>query len=195
MASYMNPTRPGQSGKKMGRLYYVIGASGVGKDSLLRYARPFLNDAPVLFAHRYITRPVELKGENHVLLSESEFIKRVRYDCFLFHWQSHGLRYGVGQEVQNWLEKGLSVVVNGSRGYLAEASEQMPEIIPILITVSRDKLKERLEQRGRENAEQITERLQRASQFDGLTHPNLIEVNNDGELKVAGQSLVKIFQD
>jgi ribose 1,5-bisphosphokinase len=40
------------------RLFYVIGASGAGKDTLLRYARVRVGGSGgVVFAHRYITRP------------------------------------------------------------------------------------------------------------------------------------------
>ncbi|GKT11618.1 MAG: ribose 1,5-bisphosphokinase [Thiomicrorhabdus sp.] len=177
-----------------GQLYYVIGASGAGKDSLLNYVRPLLCQAPVLFAHRYITRPVELSGENHISLTEAEFVNRQQYGCFLFHWQSHGLHYGIGQEAQDWLDAGLNVVMNGSRGYLPEATKLKPDLIPVLITVSLDKLQQRLENRGRESAEQIKERLERASEFDQLKHANLIKVNNDEPLSVAGESLLRILQ-
>lgn len=198
MKSCIKPTRPGQLGQEIeaaqGHLYYVIGASGVGKDSLLNYARPFLSHAPVVFAHRYITRPVELSGENHVSLSEAEFLNRQQYGCFLFDWQSHGLHYGIGQEVQDWLDRGLNVVMNGSRGYLAEATLRLPNLRPVLITVSLDKLKTRLEQRGRENPEQIQERLLRASEYSKLSHPNLMTVSNDEDLEIAGQQLVTVFQ-
>ncbi len=198
MNASIESTRPGKLGQepkpRQGHLYYIIGASGVGKDSLLNYARPFLSRAPVAFSHRYITRPVELGGENHIHLSNVEFLNRQQYGCFLFSWQSHSLHYGIGQEVQDWLDRGLNVVVNGSRGYLAEATLLVPNLRPVLITATLDNLRKRLEQRGRENTEQIQERLLRASEFSQLTHPELITVSNDGDLATAGQQLVTIFQ-
>ncbi|VAW49630.1 Ribose 1,5-bisphosphate phosphokinase PhnN [hydrothermal vent metagenome] len=181
---------------KKGSLYYLIGASGVGKDSLLNYVRPLLTkraDHPVLIAHRYITRPVELTGENHIQLSEAEFLMRQQHDCFLFTWQSHDLYYGIGQEVADWLAKGINVVINGSRGYLKQATHIWPEIKPILVTVSLDKLQQRLEARGRENAAQIQERLQRAAAFSQLTHPNLFTVSNDGSLEEGGEKLYQLL--
>jgi len=178
---------------KEGSLYYLIGASGVGKDSLLNYVRSLLANHPVVITHRYITRPVELTGENHVQLSEAEFLKRQTYGCFLFSWQSHDLHYGIGQEVENWLAQGLSVVINGSRGYLEEATRIWPDIKPILVTVSLDKLQQRLEIRGRENAEQIQERLERAASFADLQHPNLRTVSNDSSLKEGGEKLFQLL--
>ncbi len=178
-----------------GSLFYLIGASGVGKDSLLNYVRPLLADSPVVIAHRYITRPIELTGENHIQLSPAEFLMRQKHDCFLFFWQSHGLSYGIGQEVAYWLSQGLNVVINGSRGYLEEATRIWPEIQPILVTVSLDKLQARLEARGREDATQIQERLQRAAEFSQLSHPNLWTVSNDGALKEGGGKLYDIISN
>jgi len=177
-----------------GRLFYVIGASGVGKDSLMLYAREGLaDDKSVLFAHRYITRPVELEGENHIALSDEEFDSRLHGGCFSMHWRSHGLKYGIGIETDQWLEKGINVVMNGSRGYLQEASSRYPELRPVLIRVSPDKLEQRLLARGRENADDIKHRLTRASQFESLRHSNLTIITNDGLLEEAGEHFLRLI--
>ena len=84
----------------MAMLYYVIGPSGAGKDSVLGWLRTHLPaDGRVLFAHRYITRPATAGGENHVELSVAEFALRRDAGLFCLHWASHGLHYGVGREV------------------------------------------------------------------------------------------------
>lgn len=61
-----------------GRLFYVVGASGVGKDTLIRHARDALrpNAHHIVFAHRYITRPVDAGGENPIALTQAEFALR-----------------------------------------------------------------------------------------------------------------------
>jgi ribose 1,5-bisphosphokinase len=47
-----------------GALVYVMGPSGAGKDSVLGRARAMLStDLPIVFAHRYITRPADSGGE------------------------------------------------------------------------------------------------------------------------------------
>lgn len=176
-----------------GTLFYVIGASGVGKDSLLHYARQKLANEPVVFAHRYITRPVELNGENHVHLSTKEFSNRLNRGCFKFHWHSHELDYGIGTEVDTWLNQGLNVVMNGSRAYLETAVEKHPGIVPVLIQVDTGLLKERLINRGRETLEQIEKRIQRAQAFTGLQAPNMQVIENNSELAVAGDELVKLL--
>lgn len=176
-----------------GRLFYVIGASGSGKDSLMRYGRERLaGDSSVVFAHRYITRPVELHGENHVALTEAEFDARLAAGLFAMHWGSHGLRYGIGREINFWLAKGCNVVMNGSREYLASARQNYPTLTSVLVAVSPETLAMRLRARGRETEEQISGRLARAQQF---VHPRgIVEtIMNDGELSEAGERFVQLL--
>lgn len=181
-----------------GRLFYVIGASGAGKDSLMRYARRRLAErGEVIFAHRYITRAPDPDplGEQHVPISEPEFEQRLRAGCFAMHWDSHGYRYGIGVEIDQWLALGLSVVVNGSRAYLAQARHRYPELCPVLIRVSPQRLRGRLLARGRETAAEIEERLQRAGEFgiqmQGIS--GLVVIDNDGDLQAAGGRLVELL--
>ena len=79
---------------------------------MLNRARMLLADnAPVIFAHRYITRAAEAGGENHVELSPAEFGLRRTHGLFAFHWQAHGNDYGIGREIYSWRRAGLTVVV------------------------------------------------------------------------------------
>ena len=95
---------------------YVMGPSGAGKDSVLARARALISpDFPVAFAHRYITRPADAGGENHVALSEAEFERLRALGLFVFHWTAHGFRYGIGVEADAWRRDGLVTVVSGSR--------------------------------------------------------------------------------
>ncbi|MBD3612738.1 MAG: phosphonate metabolism protein/1,5-bisphosphokinase (PRPP-forming) PhnN [Piscirickettsiaceae bacterium CG_4_9_14_3_um_filter_43_564] len=177
-----------------GTLFYVMGASGCGKDSLLHYARQQLASEAVVFTHRYITRPVELTGENHIQLSTAEFTNRLKHHCFKFHWHSHDLDYGIGIEVDHWLNQGLNVVMNGSRGYLETAIQKQPDLVPVLIEVDVNVLRERLINRGRETLAQIEKRVQRAETFVNLRAPNLQRIENNTELSVSGERLVNLLK-
>lgn len=178
-----------------GVLLYVIGASGSGKDSLIQHARfKLAQDANVVFAHRYITRPPDAGGENHVALSEDEFESRVMQKLFPLHWHSHGLRYGIGCELNHWLAKGLTVILNGSRAYLHEASRRYPELVPVLIEVSPAVLRARLQGRGRESAEEIDARLKRASEFGSLQHCKMLRFRNDAPLANTGPDFVELIR-
>jgi len=178
----------------MAKLFYVIGASGVGKDSLLDYARENIpKNSDLVFSHRYITRVADAGNENHVALSEKEFQRRLDMGCFAMNWDSHDLHYGIGIGINQWLAKGLNVAMNGSRAYLARASQKYHELHPVLIRVDQDILRKRLEDRGRETAEDIDKRLERARALDDLQHSKLIVINNDGDLHQAGEKLIDVL--
>jgi ribose 1,5-bisphosphokinase len=179
----------------MAELFYVVGASGAGKDSLLSYVRTRLQpDTPVLFAHRYITRPADVGGENHLALSEQEFANRMRRGCLAMHWYSHQTWYGIGIEIDQWLSQGLNVVVNGSRAYLDEAARRYPKLTPVLITAEFELLRRRLQNRGRESIEQIELRLQSALLADErMQHPRLHCIANNGILAQAGEQLLQLI--
>lgn len=177
----------------MATLYYVVGASGVGKDSLLGYARRHMApDAPVLFAHRYITRPAGAGGENHIAVSREEFARMKARGLFALDWESHGLCYGLGVEIDAWLRRGANVVMNGSRAHLPAAGRRYPELCVILIEADPEVLRARLQQRGRETPEEIAARVARAEAFQ-VDHPQLVRLRNDGELAEAGRRLVALL--
>jgi ribose 1,5-bisphosphokinase len=179
-----------------GTLVYLMGPSGSGKDSLLRYAREHLgHESGVCFAHRYITRPADAGGENHIALSPAEFQARLRARLFALHWQSHGLHYGVGLEVNQWLARGLTVVLNGSRTHLEAARLNYPELLPVWVQVSPDLLRQRLEQRGREDASSIEHRLQRSQPGQLPAPPSRAQViANEGALADAGEHFVALIR-
>ena len=179
-------------GTIMANLFYLIGASGAGKDSLMQYMRKEIPaSAPVVFAHRYITRSADAGGENHVALRVPEFLLRKKLGCLAMSWYSHETHYGIGIEINAWLSLGLDVVVNGSRGYLAEAARQYPNLIPVLITVDSDVLLARLRSRGRETEEQISKRIHQAIELEkNISHPALLKIGNDGLLQDAGKRLL-----
>ncbi|MEH6531138.1 MAG: ribose 1,5-bisphosphokinase, partial [Photobacterium frigidiphilum] len=165
----------------MARIFYVIGASGAGKDSVIdavRQAWP----SDILVAHRYITRAACAGGENHIALTEAEFVYRRHHDLFAMHWQANGLHYGVGLEVDLWLANGCDVMVNGSREFLPQALAQYGNLlIPVVIDVALPVLEQRLRTRGRETETEIQQRLIRARDFqhcalpDGKVHAEMAE--------------------
>ncbi len=175
------------------RLIYVIGASGCGKDSVMAYARERCPAHEAAFAHRYITRPPGIGGENHVALTPEEFQARRDKGLFVLSWDSHGLSYGIGIEVDSWLKSGLSVVMNGSRAYLPEASRRYPNLVPVLIEVEMEILRHRLDARGREGQEDIRKRLDRALVHVDVVHPRLVRIDNSGKLGKAGAALLEIL--
>lgn len=179
---------------RSGKLFYVIGPSGSGKDSLMKFARSRLESVgKIIFAHRYITRPPEVQGENHVYLSNEEFENRKNQGFFSMHWESHNLCYGIGSEINLWLANSYDVVVNGSRAYLSDAIKIYPEIHVILVSTSTEVLRNRLLKRNRETLEEIENRLHRASLQCNIEHPYVIKLNNDTDLAQSGAAFIKLL--
>lgn len=178
-----------------GRLFYLMGPSGSGKDTLLRRCRERLIDEPCLIAPRYITREPDLLGENHLCLSEAEFDQRVRLGTFALHWSANGHRYGIGVEIDQWLAMGLDVLVNGSRGHLQQARARYGErLVPLLLQVKPETLRQRLLARGRESASQIAARVERARRLAADSPADAQVIDNNQELEQAlGQLLSAIL--
>ena len=176
-----------------GALVYVMGPSGAGKDSVLDRARAMLSvDLPIVFAHRYITRPVEAGGENHVALSGAEFALRRAHGLFAFHWHAHGNDYGIGHEIPAWRRAGLAVVVSGSREHFRTMDGIDETTVPVLITAPAERLKERLLKRGREDAGAAAERLRRGLARD-LDVAGAVTITNDGALDEAAEAFVRLL--
>lgn len=178
------------------RLIYLMGASGSGKDTLLRLLRAHLQDnEPVLVAHRYITRDSG-DTEDALRLTPEEFTRRAALGCFALRWASHGLHYGIGIEIDTWLACGAAVIVNGSRAHLPTAHARYPALMAVEITVEPALLARRLAGRGRESAEQIAQRLSRATQAFAVPQAcRLAQVSNNGAPESAAAALLTIARE
>ncbi|MEN4908308.1 ribose 1,5-bisphosphokinase [Rahnella bonaserana] len=177
----------------MSRLLYLMGASGSGKDSLLDALRQHL-PTDVAVAHRYITRPADAGSENHIALSEAEFIQRRQHGLFAMEWHAHQCQYAVGIEIDTWMQLGCHVVVNGSRAHLEKARQRYGQrLVPVCLQVSEPVLTERLTRRGREDTAQIACRLQRAREYENALPAGCHRLNNDGALHETLQHLLAIL--
>jgi ribose 1,5-bisphosphokinase len=175
-------------------LFYLVGPSGSGKDALLAYAREHVaGSVPVLISHRYITRPSQAGGENHIALTPAEFDQRMQLGLFALSWQSHQYNYGIGVEIDTWLQAGAHVVVNGSREYLPQASQRYPHMQVILLEVSAAVIRQRLVERGRETAQEIEARIAHNQQLPPIEHPHLHVLNNDSSLSETGAKLMALL--
>jgi ribose 1,5-bisphosphokinase len=175
----------------VGALVYVMGPSGAGKDTVMRWAREALPDNGVIFAHRYITRAPRTDDENFVALSPLEFAARRRAGLFRFAWEAHGYAYGIGREIDLWREAGLTVVVSGSREHFATELADEPEIWPVQIVAPPTLVAERLAARRREDAAAIAARLGREP--PSPRHPRLVSIENAGRIPEAGRLLLDLL--
>lgn len=176
-------------------LIYVMGPSGAGKTRVIDYARCKIDGSlPIVFAHRYITRPLGRDSENYVMLSVHEFALRKAHGLFVFDWAAYGFNYGIGVEIKSWLAQGLSVVIDGSRAHFVSRKLDVGKIVPVLMTVGRDELRRRLTAREREDAQAIEERLQRADKFTPADL-SLVTIDNSGPVEQAGEAFTAILTE
>jgi ribose 1,5-bisphosphokinase len=188
-------TAPIETAMKQGRLVYVIGPSGAGKDSIIAYARDRLgNEDGYVFARRHITRPAESGGEDHIPIAHAEFERACSEGRFALHWRGNGHFYGVDRGVDLPLAQGRHVVLNGSRAYLPVAAQRYPGLLPVLIRIDPAVLRQRLMERGRETADEIDLRIRRAVALEPADHPALVVISNDGTLSEAGEGFVRLLR-
>jgi ribose 1,5-bisphosphokinase len=170
-----------------GRLIYLMGPSGAGKDSLIDASREPLHRLGCDVVRRVITRSAESLGEDALGVSQAEFERLGQQGGFALHWRANGLDYGIPVQIDEWLDLGRNVLVNGSREHLTEARRRYPTLLPILLTVESEVLRQRLVRRGRENAEEIEARLRRNDLFLASASSDatpVMHLDNSGELAV-----------
>lgn len=177
-----------------GRLIYLMGPSGAGKDSLLLAAREPLQARGCRIARRVITRSAEAVGEDALAVNDAEFEQLHHSGAFALDWQANGLRYGIPCQIDEWLEAGDDVLVNGSRGYLSEARVHYPQLQAVLLTVALPVLRERLLARGRESLDEIDARLARNQQFQSAAQQDEAQLlDNSGPLEETVQRLLQLI--
>ena len=177
-----------------GRLIYLIGPSGSGKDSLLDAARGRLAERGCRIVRRVITRSAEAVGEAAQDVSTQQFAEMDAQGAFALSWHANGLSYGIPREIDDWLAAGNDVLVNGSRGHLPNARERYPHMLVVLLTVDQAVLCERLLARGRESVAEIDARLARNDRFNKRVladnDSTLLVLDNSGALENTVQRLL-----
>ena len=170
-----------------GKWVFVCGPSGAGKDSVLAWAAEHLAERrDIVFARRVVTRSVQ-PGSDHDPVTAQQFAQLLRAGELAWCWQAHGFNYGIAAHYCAEVSAGRTVVVNGSREHTLNL-EATPSVRVVQIMVSAEQLAVRLAQRGRDDAQQINQRLLRNARFNAMRVDHTIL--NQGELASAGRQLV-----
>jgi ribose 1,5-bisphosphokinase len=176
-----------------GMFVCVVGPSGAGKDTLLRFARETLTGAPGFrFPRRSVTRPASAH-EDHARLSEDDYAQGLREGRFALAWRAHGLGYAIDDTVLTALTAGDLVVCNVSREAVAAARRNFPRIAIVLVTASESELARRLAARGRETSADIDERLARNRTLFDPAQADFV-IDNSGPPASAREKLVSILR-
>lgn len=175
-----------------GRLFYLMGPSGAGKDSLLDACRgESVAGSPLRIAPRHITRGASSGGEDHIALTPEAFEQQVAEGRFALHWRANGRGYGIGIEINDWLQAGEAVLINGSRGHLEEARARYGDLlVPVLVCVDPRQQRQRLLARGRESAAEIEARIERSLRLQAELGNRFATIHNNGSLAHAVSELL-----
>lgn len=178
-----------------GRLIFLVGPSGSGKDSLIDASREQLAVAGVEIARRVITRSAEAKGEAAQGVTPEQFDTLRAQGAFAMHWRANGLDYGIPRQVDQWLAAGRPVLVNGSRAYLAEARQRYPDLLVVLVQVKPEVLRQRLLARGRETTEEVEQRLARSARLQAAADPSVHVLDNSSTLEAAVAAFFSLLRN
>jgi phosphonate metabolism protein PhnN/1,5-bisphosphokinase (PRPP-forming) len=174
-----------------GRLFFFVGPSGAGKDTLLQWLQQRMpSGAGTVFARRTITRAAH-PSEAHQPADEHSFWQLAAAGHFSMIWQANDLCYGIPRGIEAELKAGRDVVVNGSREFVPQLRQLFPQARVIWVEADTRQIRKRIESRQRENGAALLKRLDRVTQF---TPPEeVIRLDNSGPVEVAGQRLLEIL--
>jgi guanylate kinase len=155
--------------KRLGVLLVVSGPSGSGKTTLCRQLADAGEAIYSVSATTRAPRPGEVHGRDYFFLSESEFEKSIALDEFFEHARVHGNLYGTLKSfVKENLERGIDVLMDIDVEGAAQVRACQDELVRrchtdvFILPPSVESLKERLANRGTEDADKLALRLKNA---------------------------------
>ena len=140
----------------------VSGPSGAGKSTLIREA---LDAVPGLAysvsATTRASREGEVDSRDYIFLTREEFEKWIREGCFLEWAEYSGNLYGTPeQRVEEFLSKGLSVILEVELQGARKVREKRPEAVMIFVQApSMEETRKRLEGRATEDEKALEARM------------------------------------
>jgi guanylate kinase len=178
-----------------GNLYIISAPSGAGKTTLVQALLTRLEDVVVSVSHTTrAMRAGEVEGVNYHFVSQDDFGSMARQGEFLEHAEVLGNHYGTSrQHIQEQLNLGKDVILEIDWQGARQIRELMAGCRSIFILPpSIEALRQRLDNRGQDDAAIIERRMQEAVRE--MSHYNefdYIVINDDFER--AREQLAAIF--
>lgn len=172
-------------GNKMKKIILIVGASGVGKDSLIKSIKDKIE---ANFVQRFITRKPD-SNELNYYVDKKAFETLNEDNFFISTWNAHGNSYGIAY---SHIKDGLNII-SISRSSIRDFESFYENVTTINITVPRDVLFERLKNRNRETSEEIEKRLNRS--YSKIMAKNLIDFDNSQSIEESSKKLIEILEN
>ncbi|QOG12350.1 AAA family ATPase [Arcobacter sp. FWKO B] len=168
----------------MKTIILIVGASGVGKDTLINAIK---DDIKANFVTRYVTR-IPDENETNYYIAKEDFVCLKDKDFFVSFWEAHGNCYGVSK---NSILDGLNII-SVSRDSIKDFEENFSDVVTIDIKIPTNMLYERLKNRNREDEEEILKRIKRS---DKKVQANrLITFYNDKSIDQSKEELISLIR-
>jgi len=179
-----------------GTLYIISAPSGAGKTSLVKRLLATVPEVEVSVSHTTRpARPGEHDGVDYYFVDVATFQALVQTGMFLEHAQVFDYCYGTSRHaVAEQLRSGLDVILEIDWQGARQVRARAPEVCSIFILPpSRETLRQRLEQRGQDDAAVIERRMRDAvteiSHYDEFDY---LVVNDDFERALAALQAIFI---
>lgn len=169
----------------MVKIVLIVGASGVGKDTLLKAIQ---NVVKANFITRYITR-VPDNNESNYYIGKDDFEHLRKSDFFVSSWEAHGNIYGISQTS---IKDGLNII-SISREAIKDFEEKFSDVTTIEIGIPKELLYLRLKNRGREDEEAILKRIQRSQKK--IKAKNYIYFDNSKPLDESKEEFLELLRN
>ncbi len=187
----------GQPTNHSGKVIIISGPSGAGKSTICREVVRRLED--VHLSVSLTTRPPgpnEQDGRDYWFVSEQEFRDRIERGLLLEYADVFGNLYGTPKDkVDEALESGRNVIleidVQGGR----QAKAAYPDAVMIFILPPDEKtLADRIGRRGRDSAEVIKKRLEKANAEIAAAKPYYDNMVINEDLEHAIDEVIRIIE-
>jgi guanylate kinase len=182
--------------ERVGCLFIVSGPSGAGKTSICTPALAELEDIhPSVSVTTRMPRGDEVDGVDYRFVDEPVF-ERMRDAGEFAEWaEVHGNCYATPRRaIEDALAAGRDLLLDIDVQGAEQVKTGYPDAVSVfLLPPSRDRLRERLERRGTESAEKLSERLANAcEEIAALRNYDYLIVNE--ELEFAVEEFISILR-
>jgi len=167
----------------MKKIILIVGASGVGKDTILRTIEDKIN---ANFVKRYITR-VPDSNESNFYLDIDAFKTLKEKEYFISSWEAHGNFYAIARD---HIKDGVNII-SISRGAIEDFENVFDDVTTVYITIPKELLIKRLHSRGRENMDQIIQRVDRSNQK--IVAKKLVEFDNSSRIETSIENFISLI--
>lgn len=170
---------------RKGFLTVVSGFSGSGKGTVLRILTNKYSNYKISVSYTTRNRREgEREGVDYFYRTDDEFEQMIETGGFLEYAGFVGKYYGTPKHmVDQWLDDGMDVILEIEVNGAMQVMKNRPDAgFIFILPPSADELYRRLITRGRENTEEINNRLTRArEEINFIDKYNYIVINNNAE--------------